>query len=203
MKVSYLATFVIFVLGVLLGWFLPNINAIWSWIIMGLVTGMIPPNILKWFWWRFNGMGYAFGMGAGLLGALAQHLLMPAAPEYTVFIFVIALSTLGTIAGTFLGAPTGMDVLVNFYRVTKPFGFWGPVRDRCEPAFVDAVRSETHRDLLLLLPACLWQLTLFWMFTALVAKKWLSFASSASLVLILSFVLYRWWYLNLKGSRGE
>ncbi|MFC1606958.1 sodium:solute symporter [Candidatus Latescibacterota bacterium] len=198
LRVSYVATAFIFIAGIAIGWVLPNINAIWAWIIMGLITGMMPPNILKWFWWRFNGFGYASGMGSGLFGAMLAWALFPEAPEYTTFSIVMAISTIGTILGTFMGKPTDMDILVAFYKTTRPFGFWEPVRSRCESGLVMDIRHENRRDLLLLTPACLWQVLLFWMMTAFVVRKWVSFGSSLCAVALLSWVLYRYWYRNLK-----
>lgn len=198
LHVSYAATIVIFVLGIVLGWTVPDINSIWSWIIMGLVTGMIPPNILKWFWWRFNGIGYACGMAAGLVGALIHRIAFSGAPEYMTFSIVIIISTIGTFLGTYLGKPTDMPLLIAFYKKTRPFGFWEPVRKLCDSEFVDDVRRENRRDLLLLAPACLWQLLLFWTLIALVVRKWVSFSGSFAAVVVLSYILYRYWYRNLK-----
>ncbi len=197
MKISYIATVAIVLLGVLIGWTIPNINSIWAWIIMGLITGMMPAGILKWFWWRFNGMGYAFGMATGLIAALLSQAIIPDAAEYLTFLFVIAVSTAGTIAGTFLGRPTDMDTLVAFYTRTRPFGFWGPVRRRCRPAFVEDVNRENRRDLLLLVPACFWQAGLFWLMTAIVVKQWASVGITAALLTVVSVILYRYWYRNL------
>ena len=196
-RVSYVATISIIVLGVIIGWNMPTINYIWAWIIMGLFTGMMPPNIIKWFWWRFNGMGYAFGMGSGMIVAILQQLFFQDWPEYTTFIFVVLISTLGTIVGVFAGKPTDKGVLLNFYKKTRPFGFWGPIRKECEPEFLQAVDRENRRDQLLLIPACLWQVSLFWLMTAIVVKNWSSVAVSLLLVAVLSVVLYQYWYKNL------
>ncbi|MBN1290835.1 MAG: sodium:solute symporter [Candidatus Latescibacteria bacterium] len=198
LKVSYITTLVIFIAGIAIGWVLPNINSIWAWIIMGLITGMMPPNILKWFWWRFNGLGYAFGMGFGLAGATVAGVLFPNAAEYTTFSFVILVSTIGTVIGTFMGEPTDRKVLVAFYKKTRPFGFWGPVRQQCDPEFVTDIKKENRRDLLLLAPACLWQVLLFWIMTAIVVRKWISFGVSTLTVVVLSWILYKYWYKNLR-----
>ena len=41
-----------------IGFTLPSINAIWSWITMGLFAGLAIPMFLRWYWWRFNGWGF-------------------------------------------------------------------------------------------------------------------------------------------------
>jgi solute:Na+ symporter, SSS family len=197
-RVSYITSAVIVLIGILIGWTLPNINSIWAWIIMGLLTGLIPPGILKWYWWRFNGMGFTLGVTAGLLGAAIQYIFFFNAPEYTSFMVVISLSTLGSIIGTYLGKPTEMKTLINFYRITRPFGFWEPVRRLCDRSLVASVKKENKRDLLLLAPACIWQMTLYWMMCAFVVKKWVSFGISFAVVTVISVILYKYWYLNLK-----
>jgi solute:Na+ symporter, SSS family len=202
-RVSYLTTIVIVIIGIAIGWMLPNINSIWAWIMMGLITGLIPANIFKWFWWRFNGMGYASGMAGGLIGALASQFFFPGAPEYTTFSFVVTVSIVGCVIGTFIGKPADREVLAHFYRRTRPFGFWGQVRNACEPDFVANVRRENRHDLLLLVPASLWQALLFWMMTCFVVKKWDSFIPTTAAVAILSFVLYRYWYIPLSAGSRE
>ncbi len=197
--VSYLTTAGILVGGVILGWDVEKINDINIWICMGLITGMLPPNILKWIWWRFNGLGYALGMLAGLLSSLVvmKLNLLEGAPEYIIFMIVTLCSFVCSIAGVFLGKPADMEVLAEFYRRIRPFGFWGPVKRRCDGDFVEVVRKENRRDLLLLGPACVWQMALFAMWTALVVKQWGAFFFTLVIVTALSAVLYRWWYKNL------
>ena len=198
MKLSYISTAALFVLSVVMGLTIPNLNSLWAWIIMGLVTGMLPPNALKWFWWRFNGLGYAFGMVTGIIAAVLHSLVFDGAPEYITFMFVLAISTVGSIAGTFIGDAPDREVLNRFFRKTKPFGFWESVRRELPDDFVTEVRRENRRDILLIAPACLWQIVLFWSMSALVVKKWWSFSISMCLVGILSYILYKWWYRNLK-----
>lgn len=199
-KVSYITTAVIIVLGILIGWKVKTIDSIWGWIIMGLFTGTLPPNIAKWFWWRFNGMGFAGGIISGIAAAIIQKLTLSSAPPFVTFGFVVFVSAIGSIIGTFLGKPTDMDTLVKFYKQIKPFGFWEPIRKLCEPDFVSDVRKENRHDLLLLVPACVWQMTLFWMMTAIVAQKWISVGGSFVVVVLLSIFLYKYWYKELKTT---
>jgi len=201
--VSYITTAGILIGGIILGWDVGKINDINIWICMGLITGMLPPNILKWIWWRFNGMGYASGMIAGLLSSLVVINIkaFEGYPEYVIFIVVTVCSTVGSIAGVFLGKPPSMDVLIDFYKKIKPFGFWGPVKKHCDVDFLEAIKKENRRDLLLLGPACLWQMSLFAMLTAIVAKKWGVFIVTFTIVAMISVILYKYWYKNLKSKK--
>ena len=199
-KVGYVTTVAIMAAGAFIGSIAPNINSIWAWICMGLVTGMLPPNIIKWFWWRFNGMGYVFGMIFGILGAVIHQIAVKDPSEYTTFTVVIIVSTIGTILGTFAGKPVDRDILINFYRKTKPFGFWKPMRSLFNGKDLAVVDAQNRRDLWLLIPACLWQLLLFWLMTAFVAKLWQSFFISVVVTIVLSCVLYKYWYKNLSAE---
>ena len=196
-RVGYIATTALFILSAVVGMSVPNLNSLWAWIVMGLVTGILPQSILKWFWWRLNGMGYAFGIGAGILSAVIHSLVFNSPPEYVTFLFVLGISTIGTVIGTLTAKPSDIHVLKTFYMKTRPFGFWEPVRAVCDSDFVAGVRQENRRDLMLLIPACLWQVLLFWTMTALVMKKWESLTFSLIAVLILSGILYKFWYKNL------
>ncbi len=198
MKASYIVTFTVMVLGIIIGWNVESIGNIWGWICMGLFTGMLVPNILKWFWWRFNGMGFVFGMATGLIIALAHDYVFGKCSDHMKAINITWVSAVGTIIGVYVGKPTGMDVLINFYEKSRPFGFWGNVRRHCNQELVCEAVKENKRDLLLLIPACLWQLTLFCMMTSIVVKRWDVFFVSAFIVAVLSVVLYKYWYKNLK-----
>jgi solute:Na+ symporter, SSS family len=197
-KMSYITTAVILIVGVLIGWKVKTIDSIWGWIIMGLLTGTLPPNIVKWFWWRFNGVGFASGMGAGIIAAILYKLILTNAPPFATFAFVMAISSIGTILGTYLGKPTDMETLVKFYKKIRPFGFWQPVRELCEPELVNDIKKENKHDLRLLGPACIWQVMLFWLMTAIVAQKWASAGGTFVVVAFLSFILYKYWYKRLK-----
>lgn len=199
-RVSYLTTAALFVLGGAIGLFGDSLNAVWSWLIMGFLTGILAPSILKWVWWRFNATGYAGGMIAGIAGAALQGVVFTSPPEYVVFLFVIVCSTAGTFAGVFLGRPTERSVLQHFYERIRPFGAWGPMRQACPAAFVERADRENRRDLWLLIPACVAQLTIFWLMVAIVVKRWDSVWISLAILAACVVVLYRYWYRNLRHT---
>ena len=165
---------------------------------MGLVTGLLPSGILKWVWWRFNGAGYASGVLSGIAAAVMHTVVFDNPPEYITFVFVFFVSTAGTVLGAFIGKPAAMETLIAFYKRTRPFGFWGSVRDLCDPALVGNIRKENRRDLLLLIPATLWQVLMFWLMSAIIVKRWDSVAISLIMLATLSAILYKYWYRNLK-----
>ncbi len=84
------------------------------WIVSGLWGGYTASNVLKWYWWRFNGYGYFWGMVAGIAASLTIPGIMariPALQGYAQahslnlsvslgFILVFLISLIGCVAGT-------------------------------------------------------------------------------------------------------
>ena len=56
---SRAATVGIVVLGLAFSLDSVNINDIWGWITMAFGTGLFVPLLLRWYWWRYNGYGFA------------------------------------------------------------------------------------------------------------------------------------------------
>jgi Na+/proline symporter len=67
---SYIVSIVFIVLGTLIGLFIPSLNDVVMWLVSALYGGYTASNLLKWYWWRFTGMGYFAGMLTGILAAI-------------------------------------------------------------------------------------------------------------------------------------
>lgn len=197
-RISLLTTAVLLILGVAIGWMFDSITKIWGWIIMGLLTGTLPPNILKWFWWKLNGIGYVCGMIAGILAACVVQLCFANEPMYFVFCIVFITSFIGTILGNHFGKTPEKEDLIEFYTRIRPIGFWKPVKEMVDPEIVIEAEKENKRDLLLLIPALLWQMSLFYMWTAIVFKRYVDIIICICIILSTSVILYKYWYCNLK-----
>ena len=215
--VSLIVSFLILAIGGFLGTFASSINAIWDWILAGLFVGTLVPNVLKWFWWRFNGWGFAGGCIAGFIGALFTlfDFIKPvqdsfgsihpylANTTFFNFSFILLISILGTIVVTRMTRPPNMDELVDFYKKTRPFGFWGPVRDeiaKTQPEIVAEAKTEGTRDLCLLPVAALWHFSLFTIWPCLIFKQWDIVLYAGISIVVTSFILYHIWYKNLKKA---
>lgn len=125
---SYTATFATVLVGILIGLKAESIGGVFSWIMMDLGAAFAIPNVLRWYWWRINGWGYAAGTLVGLFGAMLTPWISALQPLYVSFPMICALSLAGTLAGTWLTPPTDASLLVSFYRHVRPFGLWGPIR---------------------------------------------------------------------------
>ncbi|HPN36395.1 MAG TPA: sodium:solute symporter [bacterium] len=198
MMQSYLASTVVVVMGLSLMLVIKNINDIWGWITMSISAGMVIPFMIRWYWWRLNGYGYTIGLATGTLAAILWKLIMPEnTEEYFSFIFSCGLSILGTVAGTLLTRPTDDKVLEHFYTVTRPFGFWGPYKRRRDASAAIAIDRENRRDLLSLLFAAPWQISLFLFMMSLVMRQWSQTLMLALILALCSLGMYLFWYRHL------
>ena len=135
-RMGYLATLALVLVGTAIGFLAESIAQMFNWIMVELGAAFVIPNVLRWYWWRINGWGYAAGTFAGLAGALVVLLLTlfghVALPMYITFPAICAGSLIAVLAGTLLTRPTDQAVLVSFYRTIRPFGLWGAVRREAE-----------------------------------------------------------------------
>jgi Na+/proline symporter len=126
--VSYLSTIGLVACGIGIGLQANSIAEIWEWLMTGLTAGIIIPNVLRWYWWRMNGWGYAAGTVAGMLLAFIPLFDDTAWAMYETFPLVVIGSFVATIAVTLLTAPVDDATLRAFYTQIRPFGAWGHIR---------------------------------------------------------------------------
>ncbi|MEO0947698.1 MAG: sodium:solute symporter [Cyanobacteria bacterium J06641_5] len=187
----------IVVLGLLFSWPVANAGDLWGWLTLAFGSGLFVPLVLRWYWWRFNGYGFAAGTIAGMVAAIVAKASGIALPEYANFLVPSGCSLLGCIVGTYLSAPTDRTVLAHFYATTRPFGFWGPIRKTLSPELQAQATRENRRDLWAVAIAVPWQLVLFLTGMMLVAKQWQQFGVLVTVLIPLSFGLYWFWFRHL------
>ncbi|MEO1764193.1 MAG: sodium:solute symporter, partial [Cyanobacteria bacterium J06629_18] len=106
-------------------------------------------------------------------------------------------SFLGCIIGTFTTRPTDLQVIDNFYKVTRPFGFWGIVRKNLPANIQQKIKNENRRDIISTLIAIPWQLTLFMLGITFMMKRWDIFGTLLAVFIMLSIALYFTWFKYL------
>jgi len=194
------ASVVIVILGLLLSFTVSHINDIWGWVAMGISAGLLIPQLLRWYWWRFNGYGYAIGTGLGIIAAILSRVLGGNIPEYVSFIIASASSLLGCIFGTYLTKETDPAVLLNFYRQTRPFGFWKNVSRLLPEKSRVKINRENNRDIVSTFFAVGWQLSLFLGGMMVIMKKWHDAVIFFIVFGIFSIILYFTWYRHLSNE---
>ena len=193
-RMSYIVSIVLVVLGMGLGLMLGSINAIMQWIFAALFGGYAAANLLKWHWWRFNAYGYFWGMLAGLIGALVLPIALPEVQPLMAFPLLLIFGLVGSIAGTLLTPPESDDVLCEFYRTVKPWGAWGPICDKAialDPDF--AANRAFYRDMFNVAIGIVWQIGLVVMPIYLVIQQWWSMLTAFGVIVVTSWILKKNW----------
>jgi Na+/proline symporter len=196
-SVSWVTVLSLTAVSFLFAYSVRSINDIWDWIIMGLGGGLMIPGLLRLLWWRFNGSGFATGTFVGLTAAILQRLLYPELDSRLQFFFLGFIGLAASIIGTYLGKPEDPEVVGRFYRITRPFGFWGPFRRALPTAERVAMELEHRRDILCVPFALVWQVAMFMLPMQAVIGAWSSFFWTLPLFLTGLTGMYFLWFRHL------
>jgi Na+/proline symporter len=219
-RLSYLASFAVVVIGVLFGWNVTSVNSVVVWIVSGLWGGYTASNVLKWYWWRFNGYGYFWGMVTGIASALvlafpgllgnvpAMHSFLQRYPvnlDVTiVFPLVLGISLTGCLIGTLLTKPEDDAILMDFYRRVRPWGFWGPVLKKVlaeDPGFKR--NKDFFRDMFNVAVGIAWQISLVALPLYIVIQEYRRAIITLAITLGTSAILKFTWYDHLAEREVE
>ena len=214
---SYFSSVGVVVVGITIGFFVESLNQIVLWIVASLWGSYTAANILKWYWWRFNGYGYFWGMFAGIITSLILTLLdklslipflddFPLAnnPSMNSFPVIFLVSVIACFVGTLKTKPESDEVLMKFYRNVKPWGFWKPVLQKVlavDPKFIP--NRNFKRDVFNIFVGITWQITLMVTPVFLVIREYTSLLISVSVMLVASAILKFNWWNKLEASYGD
>ena len=203
-NVSYLFGILVVAISIGFGIFAENVNAILQWIVSALYGSYVAPNVVKWYWWRFNGYGYFWGMVSGLLAAMIVPFFFPGVLHLYLFPIFLAVSVAGCIWGTYAHAPTEEKVLVDFYRNVRPWGFWKPIHEKVaarEPGF--SRNTDFGRDMINIVVATTAQvlLVLIPFYIILGRYGWLAVVLGG--LALCGLFLKRFWYDNMEKHEAE
>ncbi|KPQ00889.1 MAG: SSS family solute:sodium symporter [Bacteroidetes bacterium HLUCCA01] len=201
---SRIASVAIVLFGLMSTYMFSSLNDVWGFLTMGFGVGLIVPQFIRWYWWRFNGYGYAGGTFVGMITAIFVRFSgLVHLTEIQMF-FVTALVTfIGSIVIALMTAPTDEDTLREFYKKTRPFGFWGRVRDHLTDIDMEAVHRENRRDIWSTVIAVPWMLFMGITPMLFVTKQWEYFGYASALLVVLSVFLYFNWYRHLSKEGME
>ena len=197
MTATWIFIVAIVALGFAFGYLAKSINEIWDWIVMGLGGGLLVPSVLRLYWWRFNGSGFAIGTVVGLAAAILQKAFMPGLNGWNTFLLMVAIGMTASIIGTYLTGPTDPKVLEHFYHITRPFGLWGPLKHSLPPEQRKAVSREHFFDIISTPFVFTWQISLFLLPMLLVVADYRGAAITAAFFSVSLVVMYFTWYRQL------
>lgn len=158
---------------------------------------MFIPQLIRWYWWRFNGYGFAIGTASGMVAAVLTKAFAGYIPEYTSFMIASGSSLIGCLVGTYLTKPTDEKVLFEFYKITRPFGLWDSIRNQLPSDTLASINKENRRDIIATFFAVPWQVVLFLTGMMVVLKQWSNAMNLFGLLVILSAGLYWFWFRHL------
>jgi SSS family solute:Na+ symporter len=200
---SYFASASLIVIGVLIAFFGTSINTAFMWIFGTLAAGILPPNVLRWYWWRLNGWGYAAGIFGGMALSLGQvigdqFIWGAPLPLYIGFPGIALASTVLCVVVALRTPPTDEATLARFYETVQPAGAWGRIEAlvlAANPQFrreAPFARDALNTVLALVAIACLYVGALY-----LVLHRSSVASACFGTALALGSVLYFTWYRNL------
>ncbi|MFI2742125.1 sodium:solute symporter family protein [Zhouia sp. PK063] len=201
MTMSYLSSLFVVILGICLGLFLDSIDSILKWITASLFGGYTAANLLKWIWWRFNGYGYFYGMITGLVVSMAIPVFFPEASAINTFPLLFIFSLIASIVGSLVTPACEKEVLVDFYKKVRPWGFWKPVYKWLQEENPEAKPNKDFlRDMLNCGVGTIWQLTLILIPIYLLIGHYISLTISVLVMLLTAVILKFNWLDKLKNE---
>jgi solute:Na+ symporter, SSS family len=201
---SRLASVAIVILGLMSTYAFSSLNDVWGFLTMGFGVGLIVPQFIRWYWWRFNGFGYAGGTFVGMLVAIVMRFVIGDFTEMQMFFTTAGVTFMGSIVISLFFPATDMDTLKTFYIRTRPFGFWGPVRALVTHELdMDAVNKENRRDIVSTIVAVPWMLFMGITPMLFVTKQWAYVGYAAAILAVLTTILYLNWYRHLNQTGME
>ena len=197
-RLSYLVSILIIVIGITFGFFASSLNSITLWITASLFGGYTAANVLKWVWWRFNGSGYFWGMLFGLVASTVKLIFFSQLIDIYFFPIIFAFSIIGCLLGTWLYPADEETVLVNFYKTVKPWGFWKPIIKKIQAEDSTFIPNQNfRRDMMNSLIGIVWQMCFVVVPIYFLIKKWDSFFITVLILMTTTLLLKINWYNKL------
>jgi len=189
-------------ISIVFGFFAKDVNDVLQWIVGGLYGSYVAANVLKWYWWRFNGRGFFYGMIGGLIPALTFRFIFDGILDTYTFPLMLLISVIACLIGTYTAPPTDEEVLKSFYKNVKPWGFWKPIRDKVlaeDPDF--KVNNNFGRDMFNVGIGIIWQTALVVLPIYLVLMDYLPLFVTLIIAIITSLILKKTWFDKLPKEK--
>ncbi len=197
-NMNYLVGILVVIVSIIFGIFAQDVNSMLQWIVSALYGSYVVSNVLKWYWWRFNGYGYFWGMVAGLLPALIFPYVFTETLDLYYFPWLLLISIAGAVLGTLLTKPTDEATLKEFYKTVKPWGFWGPIKQKVlaeNPGFVP--NKNFKHDMFNVVIGTIAQTALVALPIYLVLKQTLPLVVTIAITIVCGFILKKTWWDKL------
>ncbi len=201
-SINYLAGFIMVAVSIIFGFFAKDVNSVLQWIVSGLYGSYVASNVLKWYWWRFNGSGFFFGMVGGLIPALTFRFIFTGVLDLYTFPLMLLISVIACLIGTYTSPPVEDEILKSFYKNVKPWGFWKPIHDKVvaeDPNFKP--NTNFKRDMFNVIIGIIWQTALVLLPIYLLLMNTLPLIITIGITIITTLILKKTWFDTLPKEK--
>lgn len=200
-RISVMASIVLVIVGIVFGFYAASLNSITLWITSALYGGYVAANVLKWVWWRFTGLGYFYGMLFGLIASTIKLLFFPQIVDIYIFPVIGFFSLAGCLIGTYLKPLPNRESVKEFYKKTRPWGFWGPIKAEVmaeDPSFKP--NGDFNRDFGNVVVGIVWQMAQVVIPIYFMVRENTQMVIWCGVLIITSVWLKKFWWNRLKEA---
>ncbi|WP_207535362.1 sodium:solute symporter family protein [Desertivirga arenae] len=203
-RLSVISSVLLVVVGIIFGFNASSLTKLTLWLTSALYGGYVAANVLKWVWWRFTGMGYFWGMLFGLIASTIKLFAFPDIVDIYVFPVILLVSALGCIVGTYLEPLPNREDVKEFYRKTRPWGFWGPIKEevmREDPGFKP--NKDFQKDMSNIIVGIIWQMSQVVIPIYFMIRENTQMVIWSGVLILTSIWLKKFWWDKLKEADVE
>jgi hypothetical protein len=114
------------------------------------------------------------------------------------FLLILAVSFAASIAVCLATRPESDDVLKSFYRTVRPWGFWGPIYEKCRAEIPGFEKNrDFRRDMFNIAVGMVWQTSLVTGPIYLAIQHWTEMWISVAVFAVTSVILKFTWFDRL------
>jgi len=200
-RLSIISSIVLVVVGIIFGFNASSLTKLTLWLTSALYGGYVASNVLKWVWWRFTGNGYFWGMLFGLIASTTKLFVFPEIVDIYVFPVILLASMIGCIVGTYIEPLTNREAVKNFYKKTRPWGFWGPIKREVmleDPSFIP--NQDLGRDAANVVVGIIWQMAQVVIPIYFMIRENTQMVIWCAILIITSAWLKKFWWDRLKEA---
>lgn len=200
-RLSIFSSIALVVIGIIFGFNASSLTKLTLWLTSALYGGYVAANMLKWIWWRFTGNGYFWGMLFGLIASTTKLFFFPEIVDIYIFPVILLISALGCIIGTFIEPLPNREIVKEFYRKTRPWGFWGPIKKEVmaeDPDFVP--NKDFKRDSINIVVGIIWQMAQVVIPIYFMIRENTQMLVWCGVLILTSYWLKKFWWDRLKEA---
>jgi SSS family solute:Na+ symporter len=201
-SINYVAGFTMVAISIVFGFFAKDVNDVLQWIVGGLYGSYVASNVLKWYWWRFNGNGFFYGMVGGLIPALTFRFIFDGVLDTYTFPLMLLIAIVACLIGTYTAPPVDEEILKAFYKNVRPWGFWKPIHDKVVAENPDFKKNTNFgKDMFNVVVGIIWQTALVVLPIYLVLMQFLPLTITLAITVITTIILKKTWFDKLPKDK--